>query len=137
MSQLSYCLLAKRELQHFGGMMNLKAVSPIDGRYRDKVIGLSNFFSEYALIKFRIKTEISFLLKLSEEKLIPSLKGKEKQLQGIYEKFDETKAAKIKEIEQKTNHDVKAVEYYLKEELEKIGLKGWSEWVHFGLTSED
>ncbi len=118
----------------------LNAISPIDGRYRDKVSELSNYFSEFALIKYRVKVEILYFIALCELPL-PQLKHVEKQkypeLRQVFENFKESDALKIKETEKITNHDVKAVEYYIKEEFDQLGLSEFKEFIHFGLTSQD
>ena len=117
-------------------------LSPLDGRYRDKTCSLCPYFSEEALNKYRLKVEIVYFIALSKESGIaqlPALSAKqEKHLLAIVEKYDDKDAAEIKKIEKVTNHDVKAVEYFLKKKMEKIsGLKKYTEFVHFGLTSED
>lgn len=119
----------------------LTAVSPIDGRYRNKTERLADYFSEYALIRYRIRVEIEYFITLCELPL-PQLASFNhdlfEQLRDIYRKFDESGAARVKEIENTTNHDVKAVEYFIKEEFDKIGgLDGYKEFIHFGLTSQD
>ena len=119
----------------------LTAVSPIDGRYRNKAGILSAYFSEYALMKYRVRVEIEYFITLCELPL-PQLKDFDKglfeQLRGIYQDFSESDAARIKEIESVTNHDVKAVEYFIKEQFDKIGgLEHYKEFIHFGLTSQD
>ena len=119
----------------------LTAISPIDGRYRAKTELLADYFSEYALIAYRVRVEIEYFITLCELPL-PQLKGFDhalfERLRDIYRNFDETSAARVKEIEQTTNHDVKAVEYFIKEEFDKIGgLDAYKEFIHFGLTSQD
>ena len=119
----------------------LTAVSPIDGRYRSKTESLADYFSEYALIRYRVRVEIEYFITLCELPL-PQLKSFNsalfKQLRDIYRNFDEASAARVKEIESITNHDVKAVEYFIKEEFDKIGgLDDYKEFIHFGLTSQD
>lgn len=119
----------------------LTAISPIDGRYRGKTEKLADYFSEYALIKYRIRVEIEYFITLCELPL-PQLADFEhaqfEPLRDIYRKFDEQGAARVKEIEKTTNHDVKAVEYYIKEQLDKIGdFEKYKEFIHFGLTSQD
>ncbi|HEV7781814.1 MAG TPA: adenylosuccinate lyase [Chitinophagaceae bacterium] len=115
----------------------LTAISPVDGRYRKQVQHLDEYFSEYALIKYRVLVEIEYLLFLEEKKFF-KLPGKTiKHLQKLTEDFGQEDAQEIKQIEFTTNHDVKAVEYFLKDELEKNGGKEAREWVHFGLTSQD
>lgn len=119
----------------------LTAVSPIDGRYRSKTECLADYFSEYALIRYRVRVEIEYFITLCELPL-PQLKSFNstlfEQLRDIYRNFDEAAAARVKEIESITNHDVKAVEYFIKEEFDKIGgLDEYKEFIHFGLTSQD
>lgn len=119
----------------------LTAVSPIDGRYRGKTEKLADYFSEYALIKYRIRVEIEYFITLCELPL-PQLADFDKKqfepLRDIYRTFNEEGAARVKEIEKTTNHDVKAVEYYIKEQLDKIGdFEKYKEFIHFGLTSQD
>ena len=119
----------------------LTAVSPIDGRYRDKTEPLARYFSEYALIRYRVRVEIEYFIALCELPL-PQLAGvgseRFYQLRNIYRSFDEAKAQRVKDIEKVTNHDVKAVEYFIKEEFDAIGgLDAYKEFVHFGLTSQD
>ncbi|GAB1359806.1 adenylosuccinate lyase [Porphyromonadaceae bacterium] len=122
-------------------LSTLTAVTPVDGRYRDKVAQLSEYFSEYALIKYRVQVEIEYFIALCElplpqlESVNPSIF---QALREIYLSFDEVKAGRVKEIESTTNHDVKAVEYFIKEEFDRIGgLDTYKEFVHFGLTSQD
>ncbi len=119
----------------------LTAISPVDGRYRGKTESLADFFSEYALIRYRVRVEIEYFITLCELPL-PQLAGFDaslfERLRDIYRNFDETAAERVKEIEKTTNHDVKAVEYYIKEEFDKIGkLDEYKEFIHFGLTSQD
>jgi len=119
----------------------LTAISPIDGRYRGKTETLADYFSEYALIRYRIRVEIEYFITLCELPL-PQLAGFShelfKPLRDIYRNFDEEGAARVKEIEKTTNHDVKAVEYYIKERFDAIGgLEKYKEFIHFGLTSQD
>ena len=119
----------------------LTAVSPIDGRYRSKTERLADYFSEYALIRYRIRVEIEYFITLCELPL-PQLASFNhdlfEQLRAIYCDFNESGAARVKEIEKTTNHDVKAVEYFIKEEFDKIGgLDAYKEFIHFGLTSQD
>ena len=119
----------------------LTAISPIDGRYRSKTESLADYFSEYALIRYRVRVEIEYFITLCELPL-PQLKSFNsalfEQLRDIYRNFDEASAARVKEIESVTNHDVKAVEYFIKEEFDKIGgLDDYKEFIHFGLTSQD
>ena len=118
----------------------ITAISPIDGRYADKTKELSSYFSEFALIKYRIFVEIQYLMKLSQQ---ISFKGSQKldenkeAILELFTAFDVKEALKIKEIESITNHDIKAVEYYLKEKFDTMDLSDISEWIHFGLTSQD
>ena len=119
----------------------LTAISPIDGRYRSKTQPLALYFSEYALIKYRIRVEIEYFITLVELPL-PQLTSfpcdKVETLRNIYRNFDEAAASRVKTIEQTTNHDVKAVEYYIKEQFDAIGgLEQYKEFIHFGLTSQD
>lgn len=119
----------------------LTAISPIDGRYRNKTSKLADYFSEYALIRYRIRVEIEYFIALCELPL-PQLASFDKSLferiRDIYRKFDVSNAQRVKDIESVTNHDVKAVEYYIKEEFDKIGnLEVYKEFIHFGLTSQD
>ena len=119
----------------------LTAISPIDGRYRGKTEKLAEYFSEYALIRYRVRVEIEYFITLCELPL-PQLKGFDQSLfetlRNIYRNFSQADAQRVKTIEQTTNHDVKAVEYFIKEELDKIGgLDDYKEFIHFGLTSQD
>ena len=119
----------------------LTAISPIDGRYRTKAQALADFFSEYALMRYRVQVEIEYFITLCELPL-PQLKALDHQLfdafRAIYRNFSEADAARIKEIESVTNHDVKAVEYFIKEQFDRIGgLEEYKEFIHFGLTSQD
>jgi len=118
----------------------LTAISPIDGRYRGKVEELDEYFSEFALIKYRVFVEVEYFISLTEIPL-PQLKSfdgslKEK-LRAIYEDFSLEDAQRIKDTEKVTNHDVKAVEYFVKEKFDELGLKTFKEFIHFGLTSQD
>ena len=119
----------------------LTAISPIDGRYRGKTDALAAYFSEFALIKYRVQVEVEYFITLCELPL-PQLKGVNKDvfetLRNIYRNFSEADAGRIKDIESVTNHDVKAVEYFLKEEFDKLGgMDDYKEFIHFGLTSQD
>jgi adenylosuccinate lyase len=118
----------------------LNAVSPIDGRYRSKTVSLAPYFSEEALIKYRVLIEIEYFIALCEIPL-PQLKGIEKgvfdSLRNLYKNFSTQDALWIKETEKTTNHDVKAVEYFIKDAFEKLGLSSYKEFIHFGLTSQD
>ncbi len=119
----------------------LTAISPIDGRYRGKTEKLADYFSEYALIRYRVRVEIEYFITLCELPL-PQLKSFDhslfETLRAIYRDFNEESAQRVKDIEKVTNHDVKAVEYFIKEEFDKIGgLEEYKEFIHFGLTSQD
>lgn len=119
----------------------LTAISPIDGRYRNKVEALASYFSEFALIKYRVQVEVEYFITLCELPL-PQLKevGGDvfDELRNIYRNFTEADAKRIKDIESVTNHDVKAVEYFLKEKFDELGgLEAYKEFIHFGLTSQD
>lgn len=123
------------------GLDLLTAISPIDGRYRGKTEALASYFSEFALIKYRVQVEIEYFITLCELPL-PQLKGIDKSifdsLRDIYRRFTEEDASRVKEIESVTNHDVKAVEYFIKEQFDKLGgLDEYKEFIHFGLTSQD
>ena len=120
---------------------SLTAISPIDGRYRNKCQELADYFSEYALIRYRVRVEIEYFIALCEWG-IPQLKGVDSNrfetLRDLYRHFTEADAQRVKTIEQTTNHDVKAVEYFLKEAFDRIGgLEAYKEFIHFGLTSQD
>ncbi|TLX71169.1 adenylosuccinate lyase [Labilibacter sediminis] len=118
----------------------LTAISPVDGRYRNKVDGLALYFSEYALIRYRVLVEIEYFITLCEQPL-PQLadfdKGLYEELRKIYKEFQLEDAERIKEIESVTNHDVKAVEYFIKEKFDVLKLEKYKEFIHFGLTSQD
>ncbi|WP_346854486.1 adenylosuccinate lyase [uncultured Draconibacterium sp.] len=118
----------------------LTAISPVDGRYSDKVEGLGKYFSEFALIKYRVFTEIEYFIALCEIPL-PQLAGISKdkldKLRTIHKDFSLADATRIKEIESVTNHDVKAVEYFIKEAFDKLDLSKYKEFIHFALTSQD
>ncbi|HOM63526.1 MAG TPA: adenylosuccinate lyase [Dysgonamonadaceae bacterium] len=118
----------------------LNAISPIDGRYREKTDELSSFFSEFALIKYRVTVEVKYFIALYELNLPPLQgmnEGDKTRLHEIIDNFDEKDARRIKDIEKTTNHDVKAVEYFLKEKFDTLGLSAYKEFIHFGLTSQD
>ena len=121
-------------------LTTLTAVSPIDGRYRDKTEELELYFSEFALMKYRVRVEIAYFIALCELPL-PQLKDVDstvfEPLINIYSSFSEEDARHIKDIETTTNHDVKAVEYFLKEKFDSLGLHDYKEFIHFGLTSQD
>ena len=119
----------------------LTAISPVDGRYREKTASLADYFSEYALIRYRVRVEVEYFIALCEIPL-PQLASVNPatfaRLRDIYLRFDEKQARRVKDIEAITNHDVKAVEYFLKEEFDAIGgLEAYKEFIHFGLTSQD
>jgi len=115
----------------------LTAISPLDGRYRSQLHHLDYYFSEYALIRYRLLVEVECFIALGSKKFFPLRVNQYKALRDIYEQFTPEKAAEIKNLERVTNHDVKAVEYYIKKELEALKMSGVKEWVHFGLTSQD
>ncbi len=121
-------------------LTQLTAISPIDGRYRGKCERLDEYFSEYALIRYRVRVEVEYFIALCEIPL-PQLAGVDhgvfEKLRDIYKNFTVDDAARIKEIESVTNHDVKAVEYFLKERFDLLGLEAYKEFIHFGLTSQD
>ena len=118
----------------------LTAISPIDGRYRNQTQELAEYFSEFGLVKFRVQVEIEYFISLSELPL-PQLKGLDSNvypsLRRIYTDFSEADARRVKTIETRTNHDVKAVEYFIKEKFEELNLSQHKEFIHFGLTSQD
>ncbi len=118
----------------------LTAISPVDGRYRNKAENLAAYFSEYALIKYRVQVEIEYFITLAE--YLPQLNNlatveNKKALRKIYKEFSLEDATRIKEIESVTNHDVKAVEYFIKEKFDLLALQDYKEFIHFGLTSQD
>ena len=121
-------------------LTELTAISPVDGRYRGKCESLDEYFSEFALIRYRVKVEVEYFIALCELPL-PALADFPTELFGklreIYEHFTVEDAAKVKEIESVTNHDVKAVEYFLKERFDALGIDKYKEYIHFGLTSQD
>ncbi len=118
----------------------LTAISPVDGRYRNKVDALALYFSEYALIRYRVLVEVEYFIALCEQPL-PQLNDFNKELygdlRGIYKNFELEDAERVKEIEGITNHDVKAVEYFIKEKFDVLGIEKYKEFIHFGLTSQD
>jgi adenylosuccinate lyase len=116
---------------------NLTAISPIDGRYRKQLSHLDEYFSEYALMKYRVIVEVEYFIFLSSKKFFKLSSKSRQQLRNIAAGFSLDDAQQIKQIEATTNHDVKAVEYFLKEQLTKAGAEDAKEWVHFGLTSQD
>src|ERR1700744_111667 len=114
----------------------LTAISPIDGRYRSQLAILAPYFSEFGLIRYRVRIEVEYFLFLAEEKVIKlPAKVKPAKLRAIYQDFTEEDAMQVKTIERTTNHDVKAVEYFLKDKMQALGLGDSVEWIHFGLTS--
>jgi adenylosuccinate lyase len=118
-------------------LQSLTAISPIDGRYRRQVERLDGYFSEYGLIRYRVRIEVEYLFHLSEAGFLPLSEAARTALTGLVDAFTPQQAAKIKDIEKITNHDVKAVEYFIKSVLEEAGAGAIKEWVHFGLTSQD
>jgi adenylosuccinate lyase len=118
-------------------LSSLTAISAIDGRYRNQVQHLDDYFSEYALMKYRVLVEVEYLLFLAHKKVFKLSAKAAELLAEVRDSFTIEQAQQIKEIEKITNHDVKAVEYFIKEQLDKIGETDVKEWVHFGLTSQD
>ena len=121
-------------------LTSLTAITPIDGRYASKTSDLQEFFSESALIKFRVQVEIEYFIALCNSSIIQLKdfpKDKYTNLKDLYIRFNESDAQRIKDIESTTNHDVKAVEYFIKEKFDKLGLAKFKEFIHFGLTSQD
>ena len=120
-------------------LSDLTAISPIDGRYRAKTQPLAQYFSEYALIRYRVRVEIEYFITLAKTLGFEDIEPCQQQLRDIYLNFTTDDAARVKEIEQTTNHDVKAVEYFIKEQIDRIGepLTHYKEFIHFGLTSQD
>ena len=119
-------------------LSELTAVSPIDGRYRGKTDCLAPYFSEYALIKYRVRVEIEYFIALTAFLKVFEVGKVESALRAIYQNFTEADAQRIKDIEKVTNHDVKAVEYFIKEKFDEMGgLEPYKEFIHFGLTSQD
>src|SRR5688572_28605915 len=118
----------------------LQAISPVDGRYRNTTQSLSKYFSESALIKYRVFVEIEYFIALCETGL-PGLKEFDKSIYGklrlIHEQFDDNHAHEIKDTEKITNHDVKAVEYFIRKQFDQLGLEAYKEFIHFALTSQD
>ncbi len=115
----------------------LTAISPVDGRYRKQVTQLPAYFSEFALIKYRTKVEVAYFIFLADKKFFKLSSKAKKTLLSLAENFSLNDAEQIKQIEKTTNHDVKAVEYFLKQELDKTDVGKEKEWIHFGLTSQD
>jgi adenylosuccinate lyase len=133
-------LLQPRKALRFMVFSRLTAISPIDGRYGDKVEELQEYYSEWAFMKYRVRVEIEYFIFLCG--LLPQLKtlnicDKEKELRDIYRNFTVDDAVRIKAIEAVTNHDVKAVEYFVKEKFDALSLADYKEFIHFGLTSQD
>ena len=118
-------------------MNTLNAISPVDGRYRNKVEKLADYFSEGALIKYRVRVEVEYFIALCDKLHLDLPKDKVEPLRNIYRNFKDEDALEIKEIEKTTNHDVKAVEYFLKRHFDALGLAPMKEMIHFGLTSQD
>jgi len=118
-------------------LSTLTAISPVDGRYNKNTSQLAQYFSEYALIKYRLKVEVEYFIALSEKKFFKTDAKLKTALRLVVENFSEEDALQIKQTESITNHDVKAVEYFLKEKLNLLGAEDLKEWIHFGLTSQD
>ena len=118
-------------------LSTLTAISPVDGRYNKNTLQLAQYFSEYALIKYRLKVEVEYFITLSEKKFFKADAKLKTALRLVVENFSEEDALQIKKTESITNHDVKAVEYFLKEKLNLLGADHLKEWIHFGLTSQD
>ena len=122
------------------GIFFLKSISPVDGRYYNKTSELSNYFSEFALIKYRVFIEIQYFIELSNTdiKIFQSLTNNDKKnIESIYDNFCLEDAVRIKELEKEINHDVKAVEYFIKMKFDELKLSKFKEFIHFGLTSQD
>ena len=115
----------------------LSAISPIDGRYRSQVDSIAGYFSEFALMQYRLRVEAEYFIALSQEKLFALPSAKANKLRTVYTEFNNETASEIKNLEKVTNHDVKALEYYMKKELDVLELAHLKEFVHFGLTSQD
>jgi len=118
----------------------LHAITPVDGRYASKTEALSQYFSEFALIKYRVRVEIEYFIALCKSDIAQLAEvdpASFEPLRDLYRNFDTADAQKIKDIEKVTNHDVKAVEYFIKEAFEGLGLSKFQEFIHFGLTSQD
>ena len=115
----------------------LTAISPIDGRYRQQLHSLDEYFSEFALMKYRVMVEVEYFLYLAEKKFFSLSAQQRAMIRDVSEQFNQQDAQRIKDIERTTNHDVKAVEYFLKEKIGMAGVDGQLEWIHFGLTSQD
>ena len=127
----------KHLTSNFKHFMSLTAISPIDGRYQKQVQQLQEYYSEYALIKYRVIIEVEYLFLLADKKFLKLSSSAKQHLKKVLENFSVNDAEAIKEIERTTNHDVKAVEYFLKNELDKTDAAEAKEWIHFGLTSQD
>lgn len=115
----------------------LSAISPIDGRYRSQVENIAGYFSEFALMQYRLRVETEYFIALSQEKLFQLPASKANKLRTVYTEFNNETASEIKNLEKVTNHDVKALEYYMKKELDALELGHLKEFIHFGLTSQD
>ena len=118
----------------------LTAISPVDGRYRSKTEAYAAYFSEYALIRYRVLVEVEYFIALCEiplKQLVQVPASVFPKLRSIYFNFSEEDAQKVKEIEKVTNHDVKAIEYFLKDKFDELGMETFKEFIHFGLTSQD
>jgi adenylosuccinate lyase len=118
-------------------LSSLTAISPIDGRYRSQVEGLLSYFSEYGLIQYRLRVETEYFIALSKQKLFKLENSSINKLKKVYEDFTPNTALEIKNLEKITNHDVKSLEYFMKKELDALGLSSLKEFIHFGLTSQD
>ena len=120
-------------------MNSLLSISPVDGRYRTKVAKLESYFSEFALIKYRIRIEVEYFIALSTtiNEIGVLTDNQKEELRNLYKNFTLIQAERVKEIEKTTNHDVKAVEYFIKENIKDAALLAKSEYIHFGLTSQD
>ncbi|MEE8552052.1 MAG: lyase family protein, partial [Desulfobacterales bacterium] len=121
-------------------LSSLNAVSPVDGRYRKTIEKLADYFSEGALIKYRVMVEVEYFIALCNlplPQLVDFDKSMFEPIRGVYKDFSSEDVSKIKDIEMVTNHDVKAVEYFLKEKFDALGLNNFKEFIHFGLTSQD
>jgi len=116
---------------------SLTAISPIDGRYHRQTEALSAYFSEFALMQYRVRVEIEYFVALAQQKIFSLPANKVQALRKIYADFNNETAQQIKNLEKVTNHDVKALEYYIKKELDALDLSHLKEYVHFGLTSQD
>lgn len=115
----------------------LSAISPIDGRYRSQVEAIAGYFSEFALMQYRLRVETEYFISLSQEKIFSLPTAKANKLKSVYADFNQETASEIKNLEKVTNHDVKALEYYMKKELDALSIGNLKEFVHFGLTSQD